>query len=500
MFNRKELKNNAKKNIKHHYFRNVVFIFICSLLLSTNFYNNNNLYEINYTPNNIEIKNNIENIESNKNKNKKYYDGVLAVFFNETTSSGSLTYGILNGVNAIIFKGKVKAIIIIILSNLVLFTFKTLFIDVITISKSRYFLEQRRYRNTKLDRLFYPYKVKRTFRLAYILFIRSLYQLLWSFTIVGGVIKYYEYKFIPYILAENPSISKKEAFRLSKELSYGEKVNLLKVDLSTFGWAILDFITLGISGLLFSNIYLESLYAEIYMSVSRKKKKTLTDGALLNDELLEIKKPINDEYPEERYIKKLDKTKKWLKFDYNQKYTIQTLILFFFTFSCIGWLWEVFNHLINHGTFVNRGTLHGPWLQIYGFGGITILILLKKFRDKPLRHFLLSFTVCGIMEYATAWYLETFNHLKYWDYTGYFINIKGRICLEGLLFFALGCTLVTYVLAPILNNFYKKIHPNIKTVLCVILIILFTIDFIYSSIVPNTGKGISKVALINKIN
>ena len=496
MFNRKELKNNAKSNIKHHYFRNVVFIFICSILLSTTIYNNSNLFEINYTPT-IEQIENIQEIE--KKQNKKYYDGVLAVFFNETSSSGSLTYGILNGINAIIFKGKVEAIIIILLSNLILFTFKTLFIDVITISKSRYFLEQRRYRKTKLDRIFYPYKVKRTLRLAYILFIRRLYQLLWSLTIIGGIIKYYEYKFIPYILAENPSITKKEAFKLSKELAHQEKLNLFKVDMSFIGWGLLELLTLGVSGIFYSKIYYESLSAEIYMKLSRIKKETLTNGTLLNDELLEIENPINEEYPEEKYLKKLDKRKKWLKADYNQNYTVQTYILFFFTFSSIGWIWEVFHHLINHGVFVNRGTMHGPWLQIYGFGSISILILLKKFRKKPFIHFTLSFLLCGTMEYITAWYLETFSHLKYWDYTGYFLNIQGRICLEGLLFFALGGALITYVLAPILNNFYKKIKPNIKTILCIILIILFTIDFIYSSLVPNTGKGISKVAIVANI-
>ncbi len=504
MFNRKELKKVAKKNIKHHYLRNVVFVFICTILLSSNFSNNDTVFEINYMPSleeTIEEINNETTNEIDKSKeHNKYYDGVLAVFFNETTSSGSLTFGILNGFNELIFKGALETAIIIILSNIVVFVFKTLFIDVILIGKKRYFLEQRRYRNTKIDKLLFSYKVKKTFKHAYILFIRSLYQILWSLTIVGGFIKYYEYKFIPYILAENPNITKKEAFRLSKELAFGEKLNLFKVDMSLIGWSLLEILTFRLSGIFYSNIYTESLYAEIYMDLSRKKKDSLSLGNLLNDELLEIKEPKEDSYPEGKYIRNLGRTKKWLKTDYNQKYLLQTYILFFFTFSCIGWLWEVFHHLINHGVFVNRGTLHGPWLQIYGFGGVAILVLLKKFRDKPFRLFTLSFILCGIIEYVTAWYLETFNHLKYWDYTGYFLNLHGRICLEGLLLFAIGGMVATYVIAPLLNNFYKKINPNIKTVLCIILITLFTIDFIYSSLVPNTGKGISKVALVEEYN
>ena len=91
-----------------------------------------------------------------------------------------------------------------------------------------------------------------------------------------------------------------------------------------------------------------------------------------------------------------------------------------------------------------------------------------------------------------ASYLETFNNLKYWDYTGYFLNLHGRICLEGLLLFGIGGCGFVYLLAPLLDNLYKKIKPKIKTILCIILILLFSIDFIYSSIVPNTGKGISQ--------
>ena len=76
-------------------------------------------------------------------------------------------------------------------------------------------------------------------------------------------------------------------------------------------------------------------------------------------------------------------------------YNIWSLILMFFIFSCIGWLWEVSLHLITDGVFVNRGAMHGPWLPIYGSGGILILTLLKKFRDKPYLCFILIFVLCG---------------------------------------------------------------------------------------------------------
>lgn len=49
------------------------------------------------------------------------------------------------------------------------------------------------------------------------IFCRDLYTVLWTLClIIPGIVKSYEYKMIPYILAENPRISRKRAFEISK--------------------------------------------------------------------------------------------------------------------------------------------------------------------------------------------------------------------------------------------------------------------------------------------
>ena len=58
----------------------------------------------------------------------------------------------------------------------------------------------------------------------------------------------YEYKMIPYILAENPRISRKRAFEISKNMMDGEKWNAFVLDLSFIGWNLLSTITFGIVG------------------------------------------------------------------------------------------------------------------------------------------------------------------------------------------------------------------------------------------------------------
>ncbi len=515
---RKEIKKEAKQAIKSHYFRNVLLVFICSLLLAGGFnYTTKNIKEINLHDKKItqiinnksltskEIldevleKNNIEKSLEKRIENK-YTKGVISYLINELLNSRSIIFTTLNTINKIIFHNKISTRITIILSSILISIFSILFIQVILVGKCRYFLEQRRYTETRIDRLLFPYLVKKTFHIAYILLIRSIYQTLWNLTIIGGIIKYYEYKFIPYLLAENPNLSKKEAFQLSRNMVKGHKYELFCLDLSMLGWDILKVLTLNLSGIFYSNIYKETIYAEAYITLRKEKISTLKEKELLNDQYLDIPTKVIGTYPEEKFSIPIEHTRQELKIDYDRNYSLTTYILLFFTFSIIGFLWEVALHLVSDGTFVNRGTMHGPWLPIYGTGGVLILLLLKKYRDEPLKLFIATFLLCGIVEYSTAFFLETFKHLKYWDYTGYFLNIDGRICLEGLLVFGLGGCGFTYIIAPLLDNLFQKVSSKIKIILCTILISLFAIDFIYSSIVPNTGEGISIDIYASKIS
>ena len=158
-------------------------------------------------------------------------------------------------------------------------------------------------------------------------------------------------------------------------------------------------------------------------------------------------------------------------------YSVTSLILIFFTMCIVGWLWEVSLHLISDGEFVNRGVMHGPWLPIYGSGCVLILILLNRFRKNPSVEFAATVVLCGVLEYFTSYCLEIINNgTKWWDYSGYFLNLNGRICAEGLLVFGVGgCTMV-YFVAPLLDNFFKKINSKLAVTVCAILLIAFVSD------------------------
>lgn len=172
----------------------------------------------------------------------------------------------------------------------------------------------------------------------------------------------------------------------------------------------------------------------------------------------------------------------------DRSYSLVNLIMMFFIFCFVGWVWEVSLAFISEDMFVNRGTLHGPWLPIYGTGGVIILVL----REKPALEFVAAMVLCGCLEYFSSWYLEmTHDGQRWWDYTGYFLNINGRICAEGLLTFGLGGLTIVYLLAPALDNLLSRIDARKLGIVAAVLLVLYCADQVYSAQHPNVGAGIT---------
>lgn len=104
------------------------------------------------------------------------------------------------------------------------------------------------------------------------MFLRQLYISLWSLLLlVPGIIKSYEYRMIPYILADHPEMNHKEAFELSKKMMDGEKWNAFVLDLSFIGWSLLSALTCGILSIFYVNPYIYATDAELYLALKRNK-------------------------------------------------------------------------------------------------------------------------------------------------------------------------------------------------------------------------------------
>ena len=96
-------------------------------------------------------------------------------------------------------------------------------------------------------------------------FLTDLFIWLWSLLfIIPGIIKSYEYRLVPYIMSENPTMSFKDAQAESSKLMNGNKWKSFVLDLSFIGWDILSLCTFGILDIFFVGPYKASTDAALY--------------------------------------------------------------------------------------------------------------------------------------------------------------------------------------------------------------------------------------------
>jgi hypothetical protein len=116
--------------------------------------------------------------------------------------------------------------------------FQILVINPLTVGRNRYFLLHRAFR-PGFSTLFEP------FRSGYINTVRAmlmtdLITLLWTLLlVVPGVIKAYQYYFVPALLAENPKLDWRRAMRISRDMTQGSKFEIFVMALSFLGWSFL---------------------------------------------------------------------------------------------------------------------------------------------------------------------------------------------------------------------------------------------------------------------
>lgn len=95
--------------------------------------------------------------------------------------------------------------------------------------------------------------------------LKGVQNFLWYLLfIIPGIVKWYSYSMVPYILADNPNIGAKKAIRLSNNMTYGHKFKMFVLDLSFIGWYLLGLLALVV-GMLFVKPYENATKAELYL-------------------------------------------------------------------------------------------------------------------------------------------------------------------------------------------------------------------------------------------
>ena len=152
----------------------------------------------------------------------------------------------------------------LILISIIALIYIILIAEPLRVAGRKYFILDRKEENTKMGVMKEIFKKGNWKNVTYIMFFKNLYNLLWFLTIIGGVIKFYEYRMIPFILADNPKVSKKEAFELSRKMMKGNKWKTFVIDISFILWYILSIFTFGLLNILYVNIYKASTETELY--------------------------------------------------------------------------------------------------------------------------------------------------------------------------------------------------------------------------------------------
>ena len=123
------------------------------------------------------------------------------------------------------------------------------------------------------------------------------------------------------------------------------------------------------------------------------------------------------------------------------QYTVFEWLLFFYTYSFLGWVFESCYVSIRKKRWVNRGFLKGPFLPIYGGGAVMMLFVSYPFKENLILTFFAGAVGATLLELVTGMLLEAIFKVRYWDYSNQKFNYKGHICLSSTIawgFFTIG--------------------------------------------------------------
>ena len=155
---------------------------------------------------------------------------------------------------------------------------------------------------------------------------------------------------------------------------------------------------------------------------------------------------------------------------------MQWLFLFFF-YSFFGWIFETIYVSVHEGHFVNRGFIRGPFLPLYGCGGIMMLLASKPFYENVVLVFISGCIGATALEYITAVVMEALFKVRYWDYSHKKIHFQGRISLESTLAWGLCTVVFTHWLQLPIERIVLSIPYNIVTVATAVVLVMFSADF-----------------------
>ena len=295
MWKRKELKEKAKQVVKINYWTAIIVCFLLALFtgeFGTSIiliWQGEDSIDPNYVLKQEEIiadnqqaeekLNEVEEQEQKINEKRSEFNnfqlGIIEIVkmnVNNLIKSEKYVFRFWDAIESFEIKETGLGIALIIIA-IIAVIYIILIAEALRVAGRKYFLEARNIENTKIAVMGEIFKKGNWKNVAITMLLKNIYNLLWYLTIIGGFIKSYEYRMIPYILADNPKIDRKEAFKLSKKMMKGNKWKTFVLDLSFILWNILSLITFGILNILYVNPYKAATVTELYITLRQNVNK-----------------------------------------------------------------------------------------------------------------------------------------------------------------------------------------------------------------------------------
>lgn len=181
------------------------------------------------------------------------------------------------------------------------------------------------------------------------------------------------------------------------------------------------------------------------------------------------------------------------------EYSFLDILIYFITYSFLGWIMESIFRSICERKIINTGFLKGPFCPIYGIGAIIMIVFLKGFSNNLVLLFIIATIVLTLWEYIVGVLLEKLFHTKYWDYSNHKFNFQGRICLMNSIFWGiLGIVFIKFI-HPFIESIITRINTEILIFVYTIIGIVMLVDIIITIVkVKNIKSTLEKIEKLNK--
>lgn len=180
------------------------------------------------------------------------------------------------------------------------------------------------------------------------------------------------------------------------------------------------------------------------------------------------------------------------QFDKWQQITLLLMIVSISGF--VGWLWEFMLMEVKGGfggLYVNGGNFL-PWMNIYAYGAILVLLTCYRLREKPWAVFLMGAISTGLLEWLSGWIVYTiYDGARYWDYSTSWIgvgHINGFVCPVSACVFGLAALFLIYILLPSCVFLVKHFPKRTLFVLAASVFALIMVDDIINLTLKNLNK------------